>query len=599
MNSYFVDALRYHEAGLKVIPFWNGTDGKKSFPDGYAKYRTAQSREDVEQLFLGMCSGVCLLCTDGIEAIDIDVKHDPKKTVLQQLRQGVEEFDIPLHGIVQKTKSDGWHIIYRCPAPEGNMKLARRRGEKEAMIETRGNGGLLFIAPTPGYEVISGDLLHIPTVTQEGRDQLVKLCRHLDEPEPVAFTAHLPRESKDLSGLTPWKAFDGKVSVLELLEKHGWKVLRDMGDYIRMNRPGAKHSRGIDATIIKNANLFYPFTSSEQFEPNKAYGPASVYAILEHGGNFSNAARDLYRQGYGDRIDKKAQAAAIKEELPELIKQTESYRFDLSRRLVEPKALLTHIGEKHTQPIGGRGMIGILTGHEKSGKSFVGGCIAASGISGGREQLNLSLDLESGKMLWFDTEQSAYFFNRVQRRIHFMAGAETNVQHYDAFLLRKFSPAQRIEIIEKLIYETPNLTAVMIDGFVDLVADYNNLEAVQEYIQRLMKWSDERQILILGVLHLNKGDGKIRGHIGSEFKNKCDFILNTTKNEAGYTISNPTSRYASIPDIEFTRDEDGLPVYKSAAQRPVSTLYPGPSAQIPAPLYQPMPRYEPESDTPF
>ena len=371
-DNYFVDAMRYHEAGLKIVPFWNGPDGKKSFPEDYAKYRESQSRADVANLFVGLCHGIGLLCTDGIEAIDIDVKHDPEKRILKQIRQGVEEFDIAMHGVVQKTKTDGWHIIYRCPEPEGNLKLARRKGEKEAMVETRGRGGLLFIAPTPGYEVISGDLLNIPTVTQEARNQLIKLCRHFNEPEPVEFTATLPRESRDLSGLTPWRAFDESTDVLQLLEKYGWKVLSNGPEFIRLNRPGAKHSRGIDGTVIKNRNLFYPFTSSEQFEPNKAYSPSSVYAIMEHGGNFSNAARELYRQGFGDRISKVEKAKEqAKAELPELIKQTQYFRFDLSQRVVEPKALLNHIGANRVQPIGGRGMIGILTGHEKSGKSFV------------------------------------------------------------------------------------------------------------------------------------------------------------------------------------------------------------------------------------
>ena len=578
MNAYFPEALRFHEAGLKVIPFWNGQDGKKSFPDGYARYRTAQTRQEVEQLFLGLCSGVALLCTDGIEAIDIDVKHDPQGRIVEQILAGLDEFGIEMAGVVQNTKSGGKHIIYRCPAPEGNMKLARRRGEKEAMIETRGNGGLLFVTPTPGYQVVSGDLCHIPTVTQEQRDALIRLCRHFDEPEPVSFAAQLPARSADLSGMSPWKAFDESTDLLQMMEGYGWKRLSESGDFIRLNRPGAKHSRGIDATIIKNANLFYPFTSSEQFEPNKAYGPASVYAIMEHGGNFSAAARELYKQGFGDRIGKAAAQETAKAEAPRLVAEVEAFRFDLNRRSVEPKPILSYDAGTHTKPIGGRGMIGILTGHEKSGKSFVGSCLAASAIGSGREVLNMSVDLDGGKMLWFDTEQSSYFFERTQRRVHFMAGMESNSPCYDAYLLRKFSPAQRIEIVEKLIYETPGVSVVMIDGFVDLVADYNNLEAVQEYIQRLMRWSDELKILILGVLHLNKGDGKIRGHIGSEFKNKCDFILNTTKTEAGYTVSNPTSRYAGIEDMEFTRDADGLPLYKSNSAGLRPSWQPGPSA---------------------
>jgi acetamidase/formamidase len=88
----------------------------------------------------------------------------------------------------------------------------------------------------------------------------------------------------------------------------------------------------------------------------------------------------------------------------------------------------------------------------------------------------------------------------------------------------------------------------------------------QEYIDTLLQWSDELNILLLGVLHINKGDGKVRGHLGSELKNKCDFIVNVAKDEnKTYTVSNPTCRYGEWPTFYFTRDEQGFPVYQKPA----------------------------------
>lgn len=580
--NYFKEAIEYHRAGLKVIPFWNEADGKKRFPYEYAKYRDAQTEADVTGLFAPDCDGVCLLCTDGIEAVDIDSKHDPKGTIKRDLSDSLKDFDLGgLPVIVQRTKSGGFHWIYKCPEPEGNLKLAHRRGYKEAMIETRGKGGLLFVAPTPGYEILNGSLtdIHDAILTQEQRDSLIRLCRHFDEPEPVQYEKKVRPEAAKVAGEKPWQAFDKATDILGMMENYGWRVIGKRGEYIRLNRPGAKHSKGVDGTVIESYNVFYPFTSSAEFEPNKGYSPSAVFAVMEHRGNFSDAAKALYKMGFGDRIEKVEQEEA-KSKLPDLIAKAELCRFEFGRIEPEPKPILRYEGDK-AQPIAGRGMIGVLTGHEKSGKSFVGACIAASGLCLGREVLNFSLDLDGGTMLWFDTEQGKISFNRTQRRIYRLADCNHAAPNYQAFNLRRFSPAERIEVIEHMIYNTPGVSVVMIDGFVDLIGDYNDLKAVQEYVGRLMKWSDERQILILGVLHVNKGDGKIRGHIGSELKNKCDFIVNVTRSEHGeYVASNPTNRnYMNFSDQLFTRDADGMPVYDSSYNRTFGK--PGASSQFP------------------
>jgi hypothetical protein len=81
MKSYLNAAKDYAAAGLKVIPFWNEQDGKKRFPSDYAKYRQQQTLDDIAKLFSVDSDGICLLCVDGIEAVDIDTKHDTKGTI--------------------------------------------------------------------------------------------------------------------------------------------------------------------------------------------------------------------------------------------------------------------------------------------------------------------------------------------------------------------------------------------------------------------------------------------------------------------------------------------------------------------------------------
>ncbi len=570
MTNYKDIATKYASAGLKVIPFWNQSDGSKRFPSDYSKYREAQSQADIDSLFSRDCDGICMLCTDGIEAIDIDKKHDPKGTIINDLITAIEDFGVNVNAVVQSTKSGGCHLIYRCEKPDGNRKLAARDGCKEAMIETRGNGGLLFIHPTPGYLFQTGDVFSIPRISQATRNELINVCLHLDERRPIDGSSHTQQATDKSGNITPWDDYNQRTNILDLVKLYGWTVLATRGDYVRLNRPNAKHSRGVDASVIISKNVFYPFTSSEVFSPNKGYTPHAFYTMSQFGGNFKASASALYQEGYGSRntgqgqIQEKAVRVhdEQKAESPDLIGFVESTRFVFGKRVEEPGPMLVY-SEKKDFRIAGRGMIGLFTGHEKSGKSFVLSCIAAAALSG-LECLNFRLDLDGGKMLWFDTEQSGYFFHKTQERIYNLSGIDREAPNYSAYHLRRLTAPQRMEAIEHYIYNTPNVSCVVIDGLVDLITDYNDLKATQEYVGRLMKWTDEKQLLLMGVLHLNKGDGKVRGHAGSELKNKCDFGINTAKDESGFfTITNPTSRYAQFPQLDFSRGENGFPQYKS------------------------------------
>ena len=86
-----------------------------------------------------------------------------------------------------------------CETVSGNTKLARRpklpnemRDEHDrvkTLIETKGEGGFIIIAPSNGrvhpsngrYELVSGGLAAIATITPEERDDLLSLARTFDQ----------------------------------------------------------------------------------------------------------------------------------------------------------------------------------------------------------------------------------------------------------------------------------------------------------------------------------------------------------------------------------------------------------------------------------
>ena len=601
MANFLQIALEYHASGLRVIPFWKSEAGKVSFPE-WTKWQTqVQTDADVTMLFSKECFGVAMICSDGIEAVDIDVKHDPSgnigKDYFDYLKMYVSGDEALMDSIIQKTKSGGWHIIYKTNTHAGNQKLAHLDGSKEAVIETRGKGGLLFVHPTPGYEVKRGDLKNIKLISDKGRECFMRCAREMStrvEVESIEPTSTLEPEERQaiathttLGGVRPGADYNSRHDVLETAEKYGWKLISRHGGTERLTRPGSA-SGDVHATIVRTKEgerRFYPFTTSTGYDAQKCYSSFSMYALEEHKGDQSAAAKALYSLGYGSRVVQGTSATATdatKNDLPvavtDILEAARKTKFDFHAPIPNPDAVLTLTRDGKTRKVGGFGQIGLFTGEEKSGKSYVLSCIVASAL--GKEVLGFKLDLRGRKMKLLDTEQALEFYALTQRRIHNMAGLGTNPENYEAYHLRQFSVLERLAIIEHFINETPDLGVLVIDGFVDLILNYNDLAESNILVSRLMKWSYERNILILGILHLNKGDGKMRGHIGSELKNKCDFLIKVARNEREYSISNPFSRYGEFSPVDFSRDERGDLV--------------GFDAQ-PAPQFQPM-QYEPIFD---
>src|SRR5262249_8556120 len=98
------------------------------------------------------------------------------------------------------------------------------------------------------------------------------------------------RPGDDFNARTTWPA---------LLEPRGWTQVYDRANVSYWRRPGK--SDGISATTnYGGSDLFFPFTSSSEFDPETSYSKFAVYALLERGGDFSRAALPLPGQGYGE-----------------------------------------------------------------------------------------------------------------------------------------------------------------------------------------------------------------------------------------------------------------------------------------------------------
>ena len=168
------------------------------------------------------------------------------------------------------------------------------------------------------------------------------------------------------------------------------------------------------------------------------------------------------------------------------------------------------------------------------------------------------------KVLYVDTEQSPYHCLKVMKRILRMAGLpdDRDNENLEFLALRKYTPEQRIKIVEQAIYNTPGIGLVIIDGIRDMVYDINSPGESTRIISKLMQWTDDRQIHIHTILHQNKGDENARGHIGTELNNKAETVLLVEKDKSNGDISNVSAMHIRAMDFEpfaFRINDSALP----------------------------------------
>lgn len=206
------------------------------------------------------------------------------------------------------------------------------------------------------------------------------------------------------------------------------------------------------------------------------------------------------------------------------------------------------------------------TGKAKSKKTFNVSALVAASLAG-KQVLNYRAHLPEGKrrILYVDTEQSRYHCHTVLERILRLAGLPTTTdsENLDFICLREYSPSVRISVIDYALRQGKGYGLVIIDGIRDLMLDINSTSESVEVINKMMEWSSRYDLHIHCVLHLNKGDNNVRGHIGTEMSNKAETVLVISKCSENPTVSEVHAlhiREKEFKPFAFTVDDNGLPV---------------------------------------
>lgn len=315
-----------YAAGLSILP--PVEDGsKRPQPNAHGEWnpykKTRATAEDIQGWWPGRSGLGVVVGVDHVECWDFDDRQT-YDAVLEAAEAGglfslIERIE---DGYCDDTPGGGvrWLVRYAAGVDrerDGKGKLARRPKRPDEQRDQHDKVKTLIelpdyaiVAPTNGrvhptggsYRRRSGDFPTIATYSAEERAALIALARSFDEMPRPDGGQERPREGRPASGDRPGDDFNRRASWTEVLEPHGWRRTSQKGGVTHWGRPGKTFGESA-TTNFADSDLFYVFSSSTEFEQARGYNKFSVFAILNHDGDFKAAARALAKDGYGKTIE--------------------------------------------------------------------------------------------------------------------------------------------------------------------------------------------------------------------------------------------------------------------------------------------------------
>jgi len=209
-----------------------------------------------------------------------------------------------------------------------------------------------------------------------------------------------------------------------------------------------------------------------------------------------------------------------------------------------------------------KGDFQIIKGRKKAGKSTFIAILATALIKG--EFMGFNAVEQGLKVLYIDTEQNPINTAIMKEKVNVLCGKGARFNHpqFIAYNLRGDNPAVRRNLILQAIVECkPQL--FIIDGIKDLLesGDINNAQDSNTVVQLLMDLTKEFNFPIITVIHENKGDTELRGHLGTEIGNKMSEEWQLLKFHDVFTVKQVENRNEKSDAfyLRFQFDQNKLP----------------------------------------
>ncbi|HMW95548.1 MAG TPA: DUF3987 domain-containing protein [Chitinophagales bacterium] len=319
---------------------WKEQQTKRLSPEEFQRHLENPTTDNV-----GIVTGF-----EDLEVLDIDLKvfsttsekNNFWNEYLSILKDAIFDFDKKF--VIYKTKNAGYHILYKTKRVGGNQKIAKLKDHKEAVIETRGLGGYVFMYPENIISELS--YFEIQYISDADWNILMKISKSFNYLEPKQDIEPKIKKVYAGGGLTPWKDFNNQTGIWSVISDD-FTVVRDFADKTFIKRIGSlNYHSGI---IYKRENLLWLFSTGTIYPHEKQISPYVAFTYKYHNGDFSASAKDLYNQGFGDRLKKELEEKEKK--VPDNSDLIDHYLFnksDLNFPLeVFPKPFQSYLMECH------------------------------------------------------------------------------------------------------------------------------------------------------------------------------------------------------------------------------------------------------------
>jgi len=309
------------EAGLTLTPLHDKVPFLKEWQTKHLTF------EEFEQHFKdNRCNNIGLVCVDGVEVIDIDLKvyptlkeqNDFYNELLSLLNDNIDEFDKKF--VIVKTINAGYHILFKSDEQGHNQKLAKINGHKQYIIETRGLGGQVVIYDN----FVQNNYLKIQHISNRDREILISCCKTFNYIEDVKDEVKQHDIVFHENTVTSWDDFNAKTRIWDLISDE-FDIVKRLSDKLIIKRKGSENP--YNGSILTNREILFLFTPNTCYPAEKGLSPFGVYSWKYHNGNFSNSAKDLYHKGFGTRLIKDVQE--LKEDVHEEIINEVEFPIDI------------------------------------------------------------------------------------------------------------------------------------------------------------------------------------------------------------------------------------------------------------------------------
>jgi hypothetical protein len=288
------------ENGFSIIPCKEDKAPLGAWKTNQTIARTPIEVESLKSPKFGIVTGY-----NNLEVIDVDLKvfsslKEQKEfwdEYLGFLKDNIDDFDKKF--VIKKTLNKGFHILYRCSEIVGNTKIAKLKGQTEALIESRGIGGMVI-----AYEdTLSSINYHqIKEITPEDRFILWSCSRTYNYVDEIPLEPKKQPKEYLETEITCWDDYNQKTDIFDIIGIDFQIVANQTKKYI-IKRHGASSPHS--GYVYKEDNRMYLFSTGTIYPHEKQITPFIAYAWKNHNGDFSETAKDLYQKGFGSRLKSK------------------------------------------------------------------------------------------------------------------------------------------------------------------------------------------------------------------------------------------------------------------------------------------------------